>query len=136
MEPMPDPDDFAFDFNARFKVGLAVIGVTPRRARVTLAEDRLIARFGPWVCETPYANVADTCRTGPYRWYTALGPRLSMVDRGLTFGTTPAGGVCVLFHEPVTGLDPLGKLQHPGLTVTVADGERFHRTLRARAGLD
>jgi hypothetical protein len=136
MEPVPQTDDFAFEFDPRFRVPLALIGVTPRSARVTLTPDRLIARFGPWLCETPLANVRDACRTGPYRWYTAIGPRGSMVDGGLTFGTTPAGGVCMLFEAPVTGLDPLGKLAHPGLTVTVAEPERFHELLRLRAGLD
>jgi len=29
--------------------------------------------------------------------------------------------VCICFREPVTGLDPTGRLRHPGLTVTVAD---------------
>ncbi len=133
---MPEVDDFAFAFDARFRVALSLIGVTPRTARVTLTDSRLVARFGPWICETPLGNVRDTCATGPYRWYTAIGPRGSMVDRGLTFGTTTAGGVCVLFHEPVTGLDPLGRMRHPGLTVTVADVERFHTTLRRRAGLE
>ena len=42
-----------------------------------------MARFGPWTCETPIANVRDVCRTGPYRWFKAIGPRGSFVDRGL-----------------------------------------------------
>lgn len=129
-------DDFAFAFDARFRVALALIGVTPKTARVTLTEDRLVARFGPWACETALSNVRETCQTGPYRWYTAIGPRGSMVDDGLTFGTTPSGGVCVLFHQRVTGLDPLGRMRHSALTVTVADAARFQTTLRQRAGLD
>jgi hypothetical protein len=27
----------------------------------------------------------------------------------------------VLFREPVPGIDPVGKVRHPGLTLTVAD---------------
>jgi hypothetical protein len=37
----------------------------------------------------------------------------------------------VLFHEPVRGLVPFGAPQHPGLTVTVADRDRFADALRA-----
>jgi hypothetical protein len=48
-----------------------------------------------------------------------LGARLSLADRGLTFGSDTAGGVCIRFAEPVRGLVPFGLLRHPGLTVTV-----------------
>jgi hypothetical protein len=58
-----------------------------------------------------------------------------MTDRGLTFGTTTEGGVCLTFDQPVTGLDPLGVLRHPGLTVTVDDVEGFVTAVRERAGL-
>jgi hypothetical protein len=122
--------DFAFD--ARAQPFLAAMGVTRGAARVVLLEDRLVARFGPWVVRTPYTNVRDVCVTGPYRWYTAIGARLSFVDHGLTFGSTAAGGACLLFNEPVTGLEPFRVLHHPGLTVTVADPDTFATALRAR----
>ncbi len=128
-------EQFAFAFDAQFRVPLAIIGVTPRTARVTLTRDRLTARFGPWTCETALANVREVCRTGPYRWYTAIGPRGSFADRGLTFGTTAVAGVCILFDQPVRGLDPLGAMHHPGLTVTVAEPERLVEVLRQRVGL-
>lgn len=127
---------FAFAFEPRFRPLLAIAGVTPRTAHVTVTAERLVARFGPWVCETTLTNVRDTCVTGPYRWYTAIGTRGSFVDRGLTFGSTTRGGVCVLFHEPVTGIEPFGKMKHPGLTVTVADPDLFATTLRKAAALD
>lgn len=73
--------------------------------------------------------------TGPYRWYRAIGPRLSLADHGLTFGTTTACGVCLLLREPVPGIDPLGVIRHPGLTLTVADPQRFAATVRHYAGL-
>jgi hypothetical protein len=129
-------EQFEFDFDPRFSPMLALIGVTPATAHVTLLPDRLVARFGPWTCETPVANVREVCRTGPYRWFRAIGARGSFVDRGLTFGTTTAGGVCVLLREPVPGLVPVGVLRHPGLTLTVAEPERFVASLRLRAGLE
>jgi hypothetical protein len=127
--------EFEFAFDPRFRWVLALVGVRPDSARVFLTSDRVVARFGPWVCDTPVANVAGVEVTGPYRWYTAIGARGSFVDRGLTFGTTPAGGVCVLFHEPVTGLEPFGRIRHPGLTVTVADRQGFADALTAAAAL-
>ena len=132
----PEVEQFAFAFEARFRGLLALLGITSTTAHVTLTRDRLIARFGPWTCETALANVRDARPTGPYRWFTAIGPRGSFADRGLTFGTTTAGGVCVLFHDPVRGLDPMGMMRHPGLTLTVAEPDSFIRSLRARAGLD
>lgn len=60
--------------------------------------------------------------TGPYRFGKTAGPaRLAITDRGLTFATNATRGVRVSFWTPVRGLDPLGLLRHPELTVTVAD---------------
>jgi hypothetical protein len=125
---------FEFAFDPRFRWLLAGLGVRPTTAGVTVTADRLVARFGPWVCATPLTNVSAVEISGPYRWYTAIGPRGSFVDRGLTFGSTTAGGVCVLFHQPVRGLVPLGSARHPGLTVTVADREGLADLLRSCVG--
>ncbi len=129
-------EQFEFEFDPQFRPFLALIGVTSGTAHATLTADRLVARFGPWTCDTPIGNVRDVCRTGPYHWYKVIGPRGSFVDRGLTFGTTTSGGVCVLLREPVPGLAPVGPLRHPGLTFTLAEPERFVSSLRRRAGLE
>jgi hypothetical protein len=131
----PGVEPFPLAFDPRFRVPLAAVGVTPATAHVTLGPDRLVACFGPWSCRTTPANVREVTITGPYRWYRAIGPRLSLADRGLTFGATTARGVCLLFREPVRGLDPLGLLRHPGLTLTVADPPRFAAAVRQAAGL-
>ncbi len=70
--------------------------------------------------------------TGPYRWYTAIGARGSFADRGLTFGTTTRGGVCLVFDRPVPGLEPTGRVLHPGLTLTVDAPRRFADAVLAR----
>jgi len=131
---LPSIEQFEFAFDPRFRPLLALLGVTPGTAHVTLTRDRLVARFGPWTCETSITNVRDVCFTGPYHWYKAIGPRGSLVDRGLTFGTTTRGGVCVLLHEPVAGLALVGSLRHPGITLTLAEPERFAASLRQRVG--
>lgn len=132
----PAVEQFSFAFDARFRPMLALIGVRPGTAQVTLTAERLVARFGPWTCETSIGNVRGVCRTGPYRWFKAIGPRGSLVDRGLTFGTTSTAGVCVLLREPVPGLAPIRWLRHPGLTLTLAEPERFVSSLRRHAGLE
>ena len=125
-------EQFGFEFDPRFRPVLAAIGVTPGTAHVTLTPDRLVARFGPWAFDSPDGNVREVHRTGPYRWFKAIGPRWSFVDHGLTFGTTTKAGVCVLLREPVPGLTPLASLRHPGITLTVAEPDRFVTALRRR----
>ena len=131
----PEAEQFEMAFDPRFRLPLAALGVTPATAHVTVAADRLVACFGPWVCRTAPANVQEVRLTGPYRWYRAIGPRLSLADHGLTFGSTPARGVCLLFREPVPGIGPLGLIRHPDLTLTAADPERLAATVRRHAGL-
>jgi hypothetical protein len=113
-----------FPFAAHPWLGRAsrLFGVSVPRAAVEVDRDRFVARFGPWVVATPLSNVVSAEVSGPYRWYRVVGPaRLSAADRGLTFATTDRAGVCVRFREPVRGIDPLGVVRHPGLTVTVAE---------------
>ncbi len=41
----------------------------------------------------------------------------------MTFATNGDRALCVQFHEPVRGIDPTGRILHPGATITVADPE-------------
>ena len=82
---------------------------------------------------TPLTNIAGVDVTGPYAiWKTAGPARLAITDRGLTFATNGERGVLILFETPVPGLDPLGLIRHPELTVTVADVDGLADLLRAR----
>ena len=74
-------------------------------------------------------------QTGPYTAVKAIGARGSFADRGATFGTTTAGGVCVEFRDPVKILDPSGLVLHPGLTMTLQDLDEFEAAVRNYAGL-
>jgi len=125
-------ETFAFRFDLAFRALLLGLGVHPGNASVSLTDDgRFIARFGHWVVDTPIANIDCAKATGPYHWYKAIGLRGSLVDQGVTFGTTAAGGVCVTFVEPIHRLIP-GTKDHPGLTVTVADPDALIAAIEAR----
>lgn len=80
---------------------------------------------------TRLTNITDVQVSGPYSAVKAIGPRMSLSDRGATFGSTTDGGACVKFREPVRALaGPL--VRHPGLTMTVADPETFAADVRSR----
>ncbi len=121
---------FKFDFAARpLLLGL---GVHPGNCSVTLTDDdRFVARFGRWVVDTSVTNIDCVKVTGPYRFYKAIGLRGSAVDSGLTFGTSAAGGVCVIFIEKVPPHLPRLK-GHRGLTVTVDDPDALADAIRSR----
>ncbi|MDS0138987.1 MULTISPECIES: hypothetical protein [unclassified Amycolatopsis] len=111
-----------YRLHADFAVGSPLVRrILGPRAGLELDADGLRVRFGPWLVETPLSNLAGAEATGPYRAVRVFGVRLSLADRGLTFGTTTRGGVCLRFREPVRGIDPWGLLRHPGLTVTVSE---------------
>lgn len=122
---------FTFAFDRRFRLPLALIGVRPGTCEVLVTASRFDVRYGPWRLQTPRSNVADVCLTGPFLAIKAIGPRGSMADRGATFGTNAARGVCVTFHEPVGALLGRERFHHPGLTVTVADPEGLVAALRS-----
>lgn len=123
---------FAFRFDPAARKLLAGAGITPANAWVEVGDGLLTAQFGRWRLSTPLANVADARTTGLYQWWKALGVRLSLADRGLTFGSTSQAGVCIRFRRPVAGIEPFGMILHPALTVTVTDIEGLARRLAAR----
>jgi hypothetical protein len=116
------PQRFEFAFAPEYRRLARVFGVTPATAWIELSEHEFSARYGPWHVETPLANITDVAVTGPYRRFKTAGPaRLAITDRGLTFASNGRRGVRISFRTPVTGLDPLGLIHHPELTVTVGD---------------
>lgn len=131
--PLEGVEQFGFDFDPRFRLVLAAVGATPTTSHVTVGPDHLRACLGPWSVRVDPRDVQDVSVTGPYRWYRGIGIRLSLTDRGLTFGTTYAHGVCLTFLEPVHG--PLPGLRHPNLTLTVADPAGLAAAVRRHAGL-
>jgi hypothetical protein len=120
---------FAFRFDPRYRALLALSGITPERSWVDVGDGVLDARFGPWRVRTPLGNVTGASVNGPHAAIRAIGVRLSFADRGLTFGSNRDRTVCVEFAEPVAGIDPLGLVRHPGLSLAVADCEGLHAAL-------
>lgn len=126
---------FPYDFDPRFAPVWAPLLLAPGCPGVTLTEDgRFVARYGLLRLDTALANVADAHVTGPYRWWTAVGVRLSLRDDGLTFGTSNRSGVCVHFREPVRRV--VGLRDHSALTVTVADPDGLVRALTDEGSRD
>lgn len=132
-----DVERFDFAFAPAYRWPALAFGIRPETAWVDVGDGELRARFGPWRVSTPLANVADVAVTGPYAfWKTAGSARLAISDRGLTFATNGDRGVLISFRSPVPGLDPLGAIHHPELTVTVADVDRLAERLSAARGGD
>ncbi|MEP6462224.1 MAG: hypothetical protein ABJC62_02155 [Frankiaceae bacterium] len=127
---MPD-FRFDFDFDPRFRLPLALAGITPSTTAAYLRDGHFEVRFGAWTLRTPISNITSAELAGPFRWVRAVGVRLSLTDRGVTFGTTARRGVCLTFRTPVPGIEPLGVLRHPGATVTVREPEALMLAMRA-----
>jgi hypothetical protein len=118
---------YPYDIDRRFLPVLGLFGVRPRRDGVDVDADTFVARLGWLHLRTDRANVSGAHVTRGYRWWTAVGARMSMADDGLTFGTNTRAGVCVHFTEKVPSR--LRRGGHSALTVTVADVDGLVRAL-------
>src|SRR4051794_21943576 len=106
-------------------------GVRPSTDGVRLTDDgQFVATYGFLRVETPHDNVGEAHITTGYRWWTAAGARLSLVDDGLTFGTNARRGVCIHFDTKVPSR--LRRSGHSALTVTVADPDGLVAALKAQ----
>jgi len=128
-EPEPSVEEFRFRFDLVLRLAAVPFLVSPGTASVVIDRPRgaLVARFGRWKVETALTNVEYATATGPYHPVKTIGPpHLSLSDRGLTLATNDRAGLCIHFRVPVRGIDPLGLLRHPAITVTVdnVDGLR------------
>jgi hypothetical protein len=121
---------FPYDFDRRYALIWRALGVKPAVDGVTVGEN-LVATYGRFRVDTPISNVDCARETGPYHWWKAVGIRGSAKDSGITFGTTPRGGVCILFKERIPFVVPPA-LTHEGLTVTVANRPGLIEALLAR----
>lgn len=105
------------------------LGVNGDDAVELTDEGMLVATYGRVSVETPIVNIDHTLVTGPHRWYTAVGLRLSFADDGLTFGTNHRKGLCIAFTERVAKV--IGFKDHSALWVSVADPEGLAAAIEA-----
>jgi hypothetical protein len=113
---------FPFRFAPSYRLPALAVGVTPATAYVEVTGTGLLVRFGLWRLRTELTNIEGVERTGGFAFLKTAGPpHLSFGDKGVTFATNGDDAVCVRFHQPVTVLDPTGRIRHPGATLTVAD---------------
>src|SRR5512143_3926559 len=76
-------------------------GVNPDNAWATIDDGVITARFGRFLFQVPVANVTRWRIEGPWRWITAIGVRMSVRHRDLSFAGSPRGGVRLDFATPV-----------------------------------
>lgn len=127
---MVDVRRFPFRFTAPYRLAALPFGVTRWTAAVEVDSTHLSIRFGPWRVRTPLRNVVTTTVTGPYSFLKTAGPaHLSFADHGMTCATNAERGLCIRLREPVQGLEPLGLLRHPAITVTVENCDGLARVL-------
>ena len=91
---------FPFAVDLRLAPFWLPFGLRPGRDGVTVTDQTFLATFGFLKLETPLGNIDKAHVTRDYRWWTSAGVRLSLADRGLTFGTNRSAGVCVHFPGP------------------------------------
>jgi hypothetical protein len=133
---MMNTREYRFAFDRSYRWPARLFGVTDQNAIVTIDQDGLHARFGPWLVETPLSNILNASLTGPYHFLKTAGPaHLSFDDRGITFASNGQQGVFIEFADPVAGIEPTGRLKHPNLTVTVRDCKGLAEFLRRSVGL-
>jgi hypothetical protein len=106
---------------------LRLFGVGAGNAYVDV-DDELDAHFGRFRVRTALTNITSWRIEGPWLWITAIGVRMSIRHRDVTFGGSPRGGVRVNFRDPVR----LGPFRVPALYVTVEDLDGLAAALTER----
>jgi hypothetical protein len=115
-------EHFGYQIDKRYLPVLLPFLLRPGRDGVNITDEgSFVATFGVFKISTPLSNITGAHITRKYRWWTAVGVRMSYADDGLTFGTNHDAGVCVHFGEKVPSV--LRRSGHSALTVTVADLE-------------
>ena len=120
---------FAYAVDRRFLPVLVPLGFRGATNGVTITDEGgVVVTFGFLSLRTRLDNIEGAHVTKDYRWWTAVGARLSFADDGLTFGTNTRAGVCMHFRTPVPSA--LRRKGHSALTVTVEDLDGLVAALR------
>ena len=105
-----------------------VFGVTPERAWAEIGDAGLTIRFGRAEFRTDLANLERWRIEGPFRWITAIGIRMSVRHRDVSFAGSPHGGVRIDLVRRVRW----GPFNVPAVWVGADDLEAFAAALVAR----
>ena len=120
---------FPIRLGRRSRPFLRLFGVKGvENAYAEIEGDDLIARFGCANVTVPISNIVGWRIEGPWRWITAIGIRMSVRHRDLSFAGSPRGGVRLDFKARVR----VGPLAIPALYVGVEDLEGLAAALSAR----
>ena len=112
---------FPYRLDKRWTALFFALGVDDKDGVTITDKGELIATFGRFNMKTTLDNIDHTLVTGPHRWYTAVGLRLSLTDDGLTFGTNHRKGLSIAFVKKIPKV--IGFRKHSTLWVSVADPE-------------
>jgi hypothetical protein len=112
---------FPYRFDKRWSPLFIALGAGEKDGVTITGKGELIATFGKFKVKTTLDNIDHTLVTGPHRWYTAVGLRLSLADDGITFGTNHHRGLSIAFIEKIPRV--IGFKKHSTLWVSVADPE-------------
>jgi hypothetical protein len=103
-------------------------GVTPETAYAEIGDDVVDVRFGRFALGAPISNVTRWRIEGPWAWITAIGVRMSIRHRDVSFAGSPRGGVRLDFRDPVRW----GRLRVPAAYYGVEDLDGFAAAIAAR----
>jgi hypothetical protein len=119
---------FPIRLGARSRPLLRLFGVRRQAdAYLDVGPEGIDARFGAGHASTPLSNIVSWRIEGPWHWITAIGIRMSVRHRDLSFGGSPHGGVRLDFREPIR----VGPLRPPALYASVDDLEGCAAALAA-----
>lgn len=121
---------FPYLRDTRWSALFLALGVRAADGVTVSAKGDLIATYGRFKVKTTLDNVDHTEITGPHRWYTAVGLRLSLSDDGITFGTNHRKGLSIAFVNKVPRV--IGLRKHSTLWVSVADPEGLAKAIAQR----
>jgi hypothetical protein len=92
---------FPYQFDKRWTALFFALGVGDDDGVEISDNGELVATYGRVKVKTTLDNIDHTLVTGPHRWYTAVGLRLSFIDDGLTFGTNHHKGLSIAFVDKI-----------------------------------
>jgi len=118
---------FPIRIGPRSRAVVRLFGATPDKAYAELGDD-LEIRFGRFRIRTPIANVARYRIEGPFPWITAIGVRMSVRHRDVSFCGSNHGAVRMDLVERV----PWGPIRVPAVWAGADDLDGLAAALAAR----